>query len=244
VRLALVSDLHGNAVGLDAVVRDLEGERFDEILCLGDVAQGGPQPDAVVDRLRELGWPCVLGNADELLLTLDPRNEATGDEREARLLEVARWSRERLGEERLAWFRELPATIERELDGWRFVGCHATPLSNEDVVLPHTPRDEMQPLVDGADVVACGHVHLQWLRRVGDALWFCVGSAGLAYEHVEPLDEQPFEPWAEYAVLALGDGARRLEFRRIPYDLEAHLAAIAASGVPYADEFAAKWRRR
>jgi len=208
--------------------------------------QGGPQPDVVVERLRERGWACVLGNADEFVLTLDPGGEATGDEREQQLLEVARWSRERLGSDGLAYLRDLPPTIERDVEGVRFVACHATPASNEDVVLPHTPREELAPLVAGIDVVACGHVHLQWLRRVGDALWFCAGSAGLAYEYVsvDPLEAGPFEPWAEYAVLTIGrDGARRVEFRRVRYDLDEHLAVIESSGVPHADEFAAKWRR-
>src|SRR5437879_3805282 len=75
VRVALVSDVHGNAVGLDAVAGEIAREQFDEVVCLGDVAQGGPQPVEVVDRLRDLGWRCVFGNSDQFLLTLDPGSE-------------------------------------------------------------------------------------------------------------------------------------------------------------------------
>ena len=86
-----------------------------------------------------------------------------------------------------------------------------------------------------ADIVACGHVHLQWMRRLGRTLWFCVGSAGLAHEHVDPLDEATFEPWAEYAVLTADAGRLRVEFRRVPFDIERFLRVLSDCGMPYAD---------
>src|ERR671935_109706 len=78
MRVALLSDMHGNAVGLDAVLAEWAPEPVDEIVSLGDVAQGGAQPAEVVDRLRGLGCRCVFGNADEFLLTLDV--DTTGEE--------------------------------------------------------------------------------------------------------------------------------------------------------------------
>src|ERR671934_2422645 len=103
MRVALLSDMHGNAVGLDAVLAELAHEPVDEIVSLGDVAQGGAQPAEVVDRLRGLGCRSVFGNSDEFLLTLDV--DVTGEEldKEARerVLRRGEWSRERLGPERL-----------------------------------------------------------------------------------------------------------------------------------------------
>lgn len=244
MRVALVADLHGNAVGLDAVVAEIVRDEFDEVVCLGDVAQGGPQPVETVDRLRELGWRCVFGNSDEFLLTLDPGSEQLDEERLARLLAVGRWSADRLGPERLELLRAYEPTVELDLAGRRLVCCHATPASNEDVILPDTPRDAVETALADADVVACGHVHLQWHRRIGRKIWFSAGSAGLVYEHTEPMSERPYEPWAEYAVLAADPaGALRLEFRRVPYDVEAVLAATHASGVPDAEHFASQWQR-
>src|SRR5207244_6014484 len=97
--------MHGNAVAFDAVLRELERERFDEIVSLGDVAQGGPQPAECVDRLRELGCRCVFGNSDEFLLTLDLGSEEVDEERRERLVTVGRWSRQQLGDERLTFLR-------------------------------------------------------------------------------------------------------------------------------------------
>ena len=201
MRIAFVADQHGNAVAFEAVIADLAREEFDEVICLGDVAQGGPQPVQVVDRLRELGWRSVFGNSDDFLLTLCfGREEVT-----------------------------------------RLVCCHATPTSNEDVILPDAPRDRVVEALGDADVVACGHVHLQWMRRVGRKLWLSVGSAGLVWEHKDPIDEQPFDPWAEYAVLTAVDGRFRVEFRRVPFDVQKLLDAYRTSGMPYAEQQAARW---
>jgi predicted phosphodiesterase len=67
-RLALISDIHGNGVGLDAVLADATVHDADEIVCLGDVGAGGPQPREVIRRLREVGCRAVRGNADGWLL--------------------------------------------------------------------------------------------------------------------------------------------------------------------------------
>jgi predicted phosphodiesterase len=241
MQVALISDLHGNAVALDAVVRELEGESFDEIVCLGDVAQGGPQPAEVVERLRDLRCPCVFGNADEFLLTLDPSGEDVDEAERQRLVDRGRWSVEQLGDERLAFLRAFQPKIELDVGGHRLVCCHATPTSNTDVVLPDTPRDRIASLIDGAAAVASGHVHLQWLRRVGRGFWLCAGSVGLVYDHKEPMDEQPFQPWGEYAV-ATSDGSLRLEFRRVPFDVGAHVKAIRDSGMPDAERSAREWQ--
>jgi hypothetical protein len=65
----IFSDIHGNAVGLDAMLADVHGESFDQLVCLGDAIQGGPQPAAVVARLRALDCPVMMGNADNWLLS-------------------------------------------------------------------------------------------------------------------------------------------------------------------------------
>ena len=218
----------------------MEGLRPDLIVSLGDVAQGGPQPVECVELLRELGCPCVFGNSDDFLLTLDFGNEAMDEEQAERVLEVGRWSQERLGDGGLEFLRAFQPTVEIDLEGRRLVCCHATPRSNEDVVLPATPLEEIP--VDG-DIVAAGHVHLQWLRRVGGSLWLCAGSVGLVWEHKEPLDEVPFLPWSEYAVLTAEDGRLDVEFRRIPFDVEELLAAARAVGFPGVDRWAAMWQR-
>jgi predicted phosphodiesterase len=244
MRVGLISDMHGNAVGLDAVLAEFEREPVDQIVALGDVAQGGAQPAGVVDRLRVLGCRCVFGNSDEFLLTLeaDVTGEELDEEARERLLRRGEWSREQLGPERLELLRSFEPVVAVDVDGERLVCCHATPESNIEVVLPETPRDRVATLVGDAAAVVGGHVHLQWLRRLGVRFWACAGSVGLAYEHVdpEPLPEQPFEPWAEYAVVT--GAPLGIEFRRVPFDVGAVVHAIRESGMPDADRFAAQWQ--
>jgi predicted phosphodiesterase len=242
MRVALLADMHGNAVAFRAALEDVERVEPDLIVSLGDVAQGGPQPVEVVDLLRGLGCPCVFGNSDDFLLELDlgAEEDTLEAEQKQRILEIGRWSQAQLGDDGLAFLRAFQPTVELDLEGTRVVCCHATPTSNEDVVLPSTPPEEIP--VQG-DVVAAGHVHLQWLRRARGTLWFCAGSVGLVYEHKEPLDEVPFYPYSEYAVLTGHDGRLEVEFRRIPFDVEELLAAARATDFPDVERWAAMWQR-
>jgi predicted phosphodiesterase len=235
VRVALVSDMHGNAVGLEAALEDIAREHVDEIVCLGDVAQGGPQPRECLDRLREVGCPCVFGNSDEFLLTLDPSGEELDEAGRERLLTVGRWSREQIGEFGLDFLRSFEPTVELDLDGCRLVCCHGSPQSNDEIVLPERPRERIRALIGDADAVAGGHVHRQWLDRLGQKVWVGVGSAGLAYDYKEPMDDRPFLPFAEYALVGAARGQITVEFRRIPFDVDSlRRAAVAMPDETYA----------
>jgi predicted phosphodiesterase len=241
MRVALISDMHGNAIALDAVLAELERDPVDEIVCLGDVAQGGAQPAEVVDRLREIGCRCVFGNSDEFLLTLDPEEsgESPDEEERDRLLRRGEWSCEQLGPDRLELLRSFEPVVELELDEGRLVCCHATPGSNTEVILPETPRDRLATLIGDAAAVVGGHVHLQWLRRVGSSFWACSGSVGLAADYTAPTDDR-FGPWADYLVVS--GSPSRVEFRRTPFDVREVVRAIRASGMPDAERSASEWQ--
>lgn len=229
--------MHGNAVAFRAALADVERYDVDLIVSLGDVAQGGPQPKECVDLLRELGCPCVFGNSDDFLLTLDfGADPVDDDERRQRLLETADWSRAQLGTEGLDFLQSFQPTV-RTGD---VLCCHATPVSTEDVILPETDRVELERALAGVETaaVAAGHVHLQWLRRVNGKLWFCVGSVGLVWEH--ELDPVPFLPWSEYAIVS--DDLEVL-FRRVPFDVETLIDAANAADFPHFDRWAAMWQR-
>jgi hypothetical protein len=94
-----------------------------------------------------------------------------------------------------------------------------------------------------ADAVAAGHVHLQWLRRFSSLLWFCVGSVGLVYEHKDPMDAVPFEPWSEYAIVSSTDRGPAVEFRRLPFDVEELVEAAHAAEFPDVERFDGMWKR-
>ena len=187
MRTALISDVHGNAVALDAVLADLERDPVDQVVCLGDMIQGGSQPAEVVRLLRELACPVVLGNADAFLL--DP--DAGEEEKTERQLAVREWTLAQIGDDGAAFIETFRPTLDVPLGEERtLLAFHGSPTSFDDIVLPHLEEDEFRRLLGppAADVLAGGHVHLQWLRRYGDSTFVNPGSVGLAYDHAQPDD--------------------------------------------------------
>ena len=100
MKIAVISDIHGNAFALDKVMTDLQGEAVDQIVCLGDAIQGGPQPAETVARLRQIGCPVVMGNADAWLLTGVETGEPITGERKLKLDAICEWSLAKLSAER------------------------------------------------------------------------------------------------------------------------------------------------
>ena len=236
MRIAVISDVHGNCIGLDAVLSDLHGHPADQMVFLGDMVQGGPQPAEVVARLRGLGAPVVMGNADAWLLT----GQETGSEQPAseQQLEVREWQLARLSAEDRAYIEHFQPTVEIALGGGRALLCfHGSPRSFDDIILPATPEEEFQRLLGPfVPALMCGgHTHLQQIRRLGDSFFFNPGSAGFAYSHQQSEQSFKADPWAEYAVLSFEDGRLGLEFRRVPFDVDALIQAYRTSGRPYAD---------
>jgi predicted phosphodiesterase len=218
---------------------DLRGREFDHAVCLGDHAQGGPQPGECLELLRELGAPAVYGNSDHFLLTLDPGDEAVTEAQ----IENAKWSQTQLSEEQLAFHRSFPPTVELDLGDLKLVAFHATPRSREEVVGPWMEEEEFRAPFDGleATVFAGGHTHQQWARRMGDAYYVNPGSVGLPVDHLQSGPTRA-DLSAEYAILTIDTGGVGFEFRRVPFDLAQLMRSIEASGLPNPEEAARHWR--
>jgi predicted phosphodiesterase len=242
-RTAIVSDVHGNAVALRAVVSELDSDGIEDVVCLGDVCQGGPEPGECTDLIAERGWPVVLGNADAFVL--DPATaEGSTEAVTERQLAVRQWSYERLTPTQRTSITAYSATVTHDLGGGRtLLACHATPTSYDAVVLPVAPEDEFRAAFDatGVDVVACGHIHLPYLRRIGRAIVLNPGSVGLSYDHEQDPENVRFDPWAAWAIVAADQGRFSVDFRRTPLDVNAVAEAHRASGMPFADEYARAW---
>jgi putative phosphoesterase len=245
-RIGVISDAHGNAVALEAALAALRAAGVERIVALGDMVQGGPQPAEVVARLRELGAPVVMGNADAWLLTgVESGREAMYPERERKLEEIRHWSLAQLGAEERAFMATFRPTVELELaHGRRLLCFHGSPASFDDIILPQTPEEEFQAYLGpyaGAFLTG-GHTHCQQIRRIGDSFFFNPGSVGLAYSHQQEEGSVRLDPWAEYAIFESGRDGVGLTFGRVAVDIPALRRAFAASGRPYAAEDASYWR--
>jgi predicted phosphodiesterase len=232
LRVALISDAHGNAVGLRAALDDIAGRGVDAIVSLGDVAQGGPQPVECLELVRAADARTVMGNSDAFLL--DPH--ASTEEPTERHLVQREWTLSQLTQPHLDYIRSFEPTVELDLDGLRLLCFHGTPRDYDEVVLPEDPPDAFR----GADILAGGHVHVPQLRRVGAAWYVNPGSVGLGYDHLQTEDDFRFDPWASYAIVA----GRRVEFHRVPFDADDVEAVTRASGMPRAEEGLWRWQPR
>jgi len=213
MRVAALYDIHGNLPALEAVLAEVEREPVDAVVIGGDVASG-PMPAATLDLLDALPVPVhfVRGNADRVL-DLEGIPEPN---RSARL-----WVAERLGEERLAFLAGLPLDVTLGVGGLGAVRfCHGAPGSDGIVITKVTPDERLRSLLDGvaADVVVCGHTHVQFDRVLDGVRVLNAGSVGAPYE------AEPAAYWLE-----LGPGVR---FRRTDYDIASTIERIRATGYP------------
>jgi putative phosphoesterase len=250
MRIAVISDIHGNCVAFEAVLADLQLHPVDHIVCLGDAIQGGPQPAGVAARLRELGCPVVMGNADAWLLTgKETGDEAITDERRHHMNEIRDWSLAQLSSADRAFIQSFKPTVEMILEAnRRFLCFHGSPASFDDVLLPDLAQADLFHFLGAydADVLTGGHTHVQHMRRISaDArFYFNPGSVGFAYSHHQPDEGFQADPWAEYAILTSEREQLALEFRRIPFDVAALIEIYRASGRPHADTAMAQYSGR
>ena len=225
MRIAVVSDIHGNRTAFEAVLADLRQTSPDVILHGGDLADAGSSPTEIVDRIRNLGWLGVLGNTDEMLVRPASLTEFASQTPQMQPLlpvieEMAGATREALGPERLAWLRALPRV---QLQG-PLALVHASPDSPWRSPLPEASDAELEAVYRplGRSIAVYGHVHRSYIRNVAGMIVVNSGSVSLSY-----------------------DGDRRASYflqdelhptiRRVEYDLEKELKALAGCGFPHTD---------
>ena len=242
MRVALLSDIHGNFIALEAVLNDLAGEQIDQFICLGDVAEAGPQPSQVVARLRDLGCLAVMGNTDAQMLIHEPYPPRDADT--PRYNEIVLWCADQLTPVDLDAIRTFQPTVELAVgDGTTMLCFHGSPRSYNDIILAATPEDELATLLAGfqATILAGGHTHRQLLRRYNQALIVNPGSVGLPVEHASATAPGYHPPWAEYAMVSYERGRLGIELRRTPIDIKAVVQAAFDSGMPHAEWWASDW---
>jgi putative phosphoesterase len=223
MRVAVVSDVHGNLTALEAVVNDIARRGVDLVVHGGDLALMGPRPAEVIDRVAELGWPGVVGNTDELLWRPEQRElqleKAPALADHLRLLFDAYRpdTLERLGDRRLQWLRRLP--LERRIGELTVV--HAAPGDLWRAPLPRSTDDELLATYEPLDTPCAvyGHIHRPFSRIVSSMTIANSGSVGMPWDG---------DPRAAY--LLVDD--RQLTVIRVEYDIDVELRALRDSGHP------------
>jgi putative phosphoesterase len=224
MRIAVFSDIHGNRTAFEAVLADIRLASPDLVLHGGDLADAGSSPVEIIDRIRDLGWPGVLGNTDEMLIRPETLEVFAATSSAPPALwtatrEIAAATRARLGPERLAWLETLPMVSFHE----QFALVHATPASCWRAPTLTAAGEELETAYGslGRSIVAFGHTHFPGIRFLpGDpSVLINTGSVGLPFDG---------DPRASYLLL---EGNAPL-IRRVAYDVEAEMRALSICGLP------------
>lgn len=232
MRVALISDIHGNEVALKAVLADIERVGVDQTVCLGDVATLGPRPESVIQILREIGCPCIVGNHDAFVF--DPELIHRYTEIPV-IVEAVAWCRNRLSDDDVEFLRGFQAGIEMSLDARSsLLLFHGSPRSHMEDVLATTAPDELDELLDGrsATVMAGGHTHIQMLRQHRGMLLVNPGSVGMPFKEFVDHQQPTILPYAEYATVEATDGVVNVTLRRLPLDRAALRESLAGCDNP------------
>jgi len=231
MKIAVISDIHGNVAALDAVLADAAARQVNQIVNLGDICSGGLFPRETADRLMPLDLPTIRGNHERQLM--DQPRECMGLS--------DRHAADTLRPEQLAWLFALPSTM-RLFDDVLLV--HGTPDSDltyflETVTengLRQATREEAEQRAGSADaaVILCGHTHLQRLMTLNDGRMIVnPGSVGLpAYD-----DDRPYahlvesgSPHARYAVLSNDADGWSVDLLTVEYDWKQAARDAEANG--------------
>jgi predicted phosphodiesterase len=236
MRIAILSDIHGNRTAFEAVLADLREASPDLVLHGGDLADSGASPVEIVDQIRSLGWQGVVGNTDELLFRPESLQEFASQSAQLQPLfalveEMAAATREALGEERLKWLSELPPTQNRS----PMALVHGSPGNTWRAPGPEATDTELESAYASLDkrVTVYAHIHRPYIRtltgaqsthglaRTTERTVVNTGSVGLSYDG----DRRA-------AYLLLDDGHPSI--RRVEYDLDKELKALSTCKLPHA----------
>ena len=224
MRVAVVSDIHANLSALDAVIVDLRTTAPDLVLHGGDLMSGGPRPAEVIDRIREMRWPGVYGNTDEMLWAPHRVSETLRAPHVQRLRDLLLThtiptTLDAIGDERLAWLRALPSqwsdhdlTVVHAVpdDAWRTVPANASDADMERVYgVLRTTR------------VLYGHIHVPFVRRLATFTVVNTGGVGQSFDG---------DTRAAYALL----DDEQIEIRRVEYDIGREVRLLLGSDDPFA----------
>jgi predicted phosphodiesterase len=244
MRVAIISDIHGNLVALKAAVSDIETRKVSQIVCLGDVVAAGPQPTEVIEFLPRLACLCVMGNTDETLVGNFSREfwgkiGGTMPEEERRNLEALDlWTRKRLTTAHRRYLSTFKPMIKTNLGASESLLCfHGSPVSNNDMILSATSDEKLTGMFEGRKerIFAGGHTHIQMLRPFLSSIIVNPGSIGLAFRRGLSGRRVYHCTMAEYALINSSGGTLSVEFVSVPYSLPDLRRAVRKSGMPDPD---------
>ncbi len=234
MKIAIISDIHGNMQALEAVLKSIEQEKCDEIFCLGDLAMAGPEPSKTIESVRNLpNLTIIQGNTDEMIANCDNQILHLLEENNPVMAKALEADVAEVSEEQKNYLRNLEKQKELTIDGVKILLVHGSPRKNNENIFNNLKIEEVEEMLTptDADLVFCGHTHVPCGYQTNTKQTVVnVGSVG------RPFSE---EPKSCYAVLEINDGTFILKHNFVEYDVETASKILLGRGFDGAEKLAA-----
>ncbi len=228
-KIAVFSDIHGNIEALDAVLKDIESHGVDQMICLGDLVGYLPFPNEVIDCVRTLDIPVIMGNYDQGVgFDLDDCGCAYPSEEERKLGDLSlRWTQKEVSAENKRYLQNLLPQHTLEIEGKELLFVHGSPRKINEYLFEERPESTILRIfpVKMPDLMACGHTHKPYLKKIATMLLLNDGSVG------RPKDGIPGFSWA---LIELDHGEINAKIHRVQCDLPLLKKQFPQTGLPLA----------
>lgn len=232
IQIAVFSDVHGNLPALEVVLKDIEERGIRQRFCLGDLVDFAPWGNEVIEKIRSLNIPCLMGNHDERIafdIPVVPLSKHSEEETHARFIAIDH-SKKHITEENKKFLSELPFHLKLnykvEKKHWDIQLVHSS-LSSNDTYLYESENDEVFKTMlkeSRSDIMVMGHTHLSFKKQFENKTWAInCGSVGRSKEE---------NRLASYLVLTLDEEKITPEIVQLPYPIDETIQQIRESGIP------------
>ncbi len=233
MKVAVISDIHGNYQALESVMQDVKNKGCEKVFCLGDLAMAGPQPRMIIDFVRkQTNWEVIQGNTDKLIADFSPEILENVKNHFPVMAKALADDVFYIEDDKKDYLRNLPEQKELNIEGVKILLVHGSPRRNNEDILPDMPLSQVEEMVLGvdADIIFCGHTHVPCGYQTNKKQTVVnVGSVG------RPMTG---EPKACYVVADFENGAFSIEHRFVNYDYETAAHIMEVRGFDGADKIA------
>ncbi|MEM0448962.1 MAG: metallophosphoesterase family protein [Methanomassiliicoccales archaeon] len=214
MRCAIISDIHSNLHALNVVLRDIDEQGVDEVLCAGDLVGYGAFPNEVIAQIKERKIISICGNHDRAVLNIDTSGM------NPLAAKAVYWTAKQISFEALGYLKKLKPRATLNLAGIPAAMFHGSVRNDDEYVYEEDAVPELLNLAR-ARVVISGHTHVPYVKRYSEGVLLNPGSVG-----------QPRDGDRRASYLILDGDEMRFELRRLDYPVEEAAKAISAAGLP------------
>ncbi|PAV31530.1 YfcE family phosphodiesterase [Virgibacillus profundi] len=224
MRITFISDIHGNATALEAVLEDIKQRDIQKTFVLGDLCYKGLDPKCSLEMVRSLNADVIKGNADEWVV----RGVRQGEVPEQALSMMNKerdWTYSKLSEEEIEYLKNLPEELNLEYGDVKIHAFHATPNSLFEMVQPFESDEVLSEKLMGtnADIYIYAHIHKPYIRYIDGKCVVNTGSVGLPFDGVKK---------ASYVILNINENSFNTSIVRVEYDVDKVITEIRESDYP------------